>query len=212
MKRWLFVLFLWPALALAHEDLFPRTADFDFEPPPPGSYRLPPIMPAPDGVVLDAEGRRHRLHELIGGRPVLLSFVYTRCEDEKGCPLATGVLLDVCLAGEDAPDLARSVRLITLSFDPEHDTPAVMARYGAIARDRNGPICPWDFLTTPSAAELQPLLDGFNQVVDKSAEDKVQHLLRVYLIDRDRRVRNIYDTDLLDPRLVVADLRTLMME
>ena len=38
------------------------------------------------------------------------------------------------------------------------------------------------------------------------------HTLRVYLIDRERRIRNIYSTGTLDPRLVLADIRTLLSE
>jgi cytochrome oxidase Cu insertion factor (SCO1/SenC/PrrC family) len=38
------------------------------------------------------------------------------------------------------------------------------------------------------------------------------HTLRVFLIDRDGNIRNIYSSGTLDPRLVLADVRTLMLE
>jgi hypothetical protein len=64
--------------------------------------------------------------------------------------------------------------------------------------------------------ELQPLLEAYGQRVDKrkkpSATGPYQHPLRVYLIDEEQQVRNIYSYGLLDPRLVITDARTLLME
>src|SRR5262245_55499230 len=53
----------------------------EFEAPAPGTYRLPVIKPAADGTVLDARGAERRLHELMAGKVVVLSFVYTQCSD-----------------------------------------------------------------------------------------------------------------------------------
>jgi protein SCO1 len=41
---------------------------------------------------------------------------------------------------------------------------------------------------------------------------RIAHQLRVYLIDRQRQVRNIYNLDFLDPRLVITDVQTLLLE
>src|SRR5262245_59582193 len=48
----------------------------EFEAPPPGTYQLPVIKPAPDGAVLDARGISRRLHQVMAGKVVVLSFVY----------------------------------------------------------------------------------------------------------------------------------------
>jgi cytochrome oxidase Cu insertion factor (SCO1/SenC/PrrC family) len=61
----------------------------EYEPPAPGSYRLPPIQQAVDGDVVDADGREHNLFELMEDKYVVLSFIFTTCSDLKGCPLAT---------------------------------------------------------------------------------------------------------------------------
>ena len=53
-----------------------------------GTYTLYPIMRAPSGVVVDLDGRSRRLAEFTTGKITLLSFVYTRCRDAWGCPLA----------------------------------------------------------------------------------------------------------------------------
>lgn len=201
--------------AAAHEA--PATPDpaahvFDFEPPEPGSYHLPEIRAAADGAVLDTAGRARSLKALMAGRIVLLSFIYTGCEVE--CPLGTAALYDVFYASAEDPALAGALKLVSLSFDPARDTPEAMASYGyAAAADAAGK-CPWDFLTTRSRAALDPILAGYGQSVSRTArgDGPINHLLRVHLIDRRGRVRNIYGLEFLDPRLLLADIRTLLLE
>ena len=65
--------------------------------------------------------------------------------------------------------------------------------------------------------ELEPVLNAYGQAVDKSRDPMIRKgrfttLLRVFLIDRDGRIRNIYSSGTLDPRLVLADVRTLLLE
>ena len=77
----------------------------------------------------------------------------------------------------------------------------------------------WYFLTTRSAADLLPLIEGFGQdvrvSVNKSSGKPVRelsHVLKVFLIDRDRYVREIYTSTFLHPQTVMADIKTLLIE
>jgi hypothetical protein len=77
----------------------------------------------------------------------------------------------------------------------------------------------WYFLTTRSARELLPLLDGFGQdlrwVVDRSqgrAKRELSHVLKVFLIDSAGFVREIYTSTFLHPRTVLNDIETLRRE
>ena len=63
--------------------------------PPPGSYRLPRLFAAPDGDVLNHDGRRLRLSQLLAGRLSVVSFIYSYCRDPIGCPLAWRMLDEV---------------------------------------------------------------------------------------------------------------------
>jgi cytochrome oxidase Cu insertion factor (SCO1/SenC/PrrC family) len=193
-----------------------RTADHDYEAPAPGSYALPVVKPAADGEVLDAQGRRTRLSELTRGRVTVMSFIYTRCAAARACPYATGVLMQLHRLSTEDRALADNLRLVSISFDPENDTPARMAAYSALAGKKR-PASEWHFLTTPSQKELHPILDAYGQAVDRrlnpnDPQGPFYHTLRVYLIDREGRIRNIYSSDTLDPRLVLADVKTLMLE
>ncbi len=195
-----------------------RSADYDYDPPAPGSYRLPPIKPAADGIVLDEKGEAHALRALMAGKITVLSFIYTRCSDPSGCPLATSLLYDLRDVSRADPAIAANLQLLSLSFDPAHDTPEVMAFYGASADLAAGDaVADWRFLTTRSEAELAPILEAYGQAVGAKSDaadpfGPFAHQLRVFLIDRAGMIRNIYSLGFLDPRLVMTDVRTLLME
>lgn len=209
---------LWPVLAIVSGGALAETpaqgyGTPDFVPPEPGSYALPPLGPAGNGMVIDEAGRRLELHELLGDRMVLLSFIYSSCSEVNGCPLATFVLHRVQQALHADPELRDSVRLLSLSFDHERDTPAVMSQYGTRFAV---PGMDWRFLTTAGAGELAPLLAAYDQALGRTPADgdasAITHVLRVFLIDRQRRIRNIYSASYLHAELLLADLRTLLLE
>lgn len=186
----------------------------EYEPPPPGSYTLPVIERVDDHALLDSSGAATSLAALKRNRLAVVAFVYTTCAEATGCPLAEAIMqrLDRRLA--DDPALARQVRLLTISFDPERDTPARMATI----RSAFSPRTDWAFLTTSGAAQLTPILDDFGQPVAKlTYEDGTwtglyRHVLKVFVLDEQNRVRNIYSTGLMNPDLVMNDVRTLAAE
>ena len=190
--------------------------DYDYQPPAAGSYRLPPIRAASDGVVLDETGAERRLHTLLAGRITLLAFVYTRCADPNGCPLSLSLLYELHDLSTSDAALKANLQLVTLSFDPVYDTPEVMAMHAAaVTNMRQG--ADWRFLTTASQAALRPILADYGQPVGlkTNPDDPLgpyTHQLRLFLIDREQRIRNIYSLGFLDPRLVVNDVRTLLLE
>jgi len=182
-----------------------------FTPPAPGTYELPPIDTVHDHTVLDSDGRETTLGTLIGEQLAVVSFVYGSCAEATGCPVSTAALhrLDRLLAAD--PALAREVVLVTVSFDPVRDTPAHMAAM----RERHAPRSAWQFVTTRDTAMLRPLLEDFGQPVaelrypDGTPTGVFRHVLKVFLLDRQRRVRNVYSVGFLHPDLVLNDLRTV---
>ena len=204
------------AHAVAHEASVPSR--LDFVPPEPGTYTLQKIMRAPEGTVLDTSGNRRKLSAFTTGKVTVLSFIYTTCTDASGCPLALAILHDLRQRLEKTAAFHGKVRLVSLSFDPEQDTPEVMRLYGGNAAANEGAL-PWYFLTTPSPKELAPLLDGFGQDVSITAGPApgksprvYAHVLKVFLIDRKSAVREIYTTSFLLPQMMINDIKTLLLE
>ena len=104
--------------------------------------------------------------------------------------------------------------LVSASFDPQRDTPERLRK----VRGFYEPKVNWLFVTTGSEGELRPLLADFGQTIDKLRFEDGQwsglfrHVLKVFLIDRRNRIRNIYSVGFLNPQLVLNDLRTLAQE
>jgi len=205
-----------PGITAVAEEHLPRDSDYDYDPPVPGSYSLPVVKPSADGALVDSDGRPVNLRDLTHGRVTVLSFIYTRCAAAKACPYAAGVLNQLHLLSVDDQTLAKNMRLVSMSFDPEYDTPQRLAAYSEGVREKKSG-CEWRFATAKSRAELDSILSGYGQAVDKrpdSADPQgpLYHILRVFLIDREGRIRNIYSSGTLDPRLVIADVKTLLLE
>ena len=201
----------------AHEpdDTVPAAVTMDFVPPPAGSYALHAIMPAPDGTVLDPDGRRRPLSRFTAGKITLLGFIYTSCADARGCPLAYQVFHTVRHRVAEDAVLRDRVRLVSLSFDPARDTPSVMRHYAAGAAP-NG--VEWAFLTTERPRSLVSLLDGFGQDVRLEVDahgrpaGPLAHVLKVFLLDEHAIVREIYTTAYLYPEVNMNDIKTLRLE
>lgn len=187
----------------------PGYAALQYAAPVPGTYALPPLGAAADAAVIDSHGNPTRLARLFDGRVTVLAFIYTSCDDVNGCPLASFVMSRVARALAADATLARQLRLVSFSFDPEHDTPATLDKY---ARSFRVPGVDWDFVTTSDSKELATTLAHYQQSVQKSSGHAYAHILRVFLIDADQRIRNIYSTAFLHADTVAADVRSLLME
>lgn len=195
--------------------LAPGYRPLAFKIPQTGSYNLPVIDMAGDGEVLTTNHQVRHLHELMGDKITLLSFIYSTCSDVNGCPLATQVFHKINRRLLKEPELAGKLRLLTLSFNPQHDTPEAMRQYAAsFTNDK----VDWQFLTTQSEQQLQPILDEYRQAIQKIYDQQGQftgtfsHILRVYLIDKDKQIRNIYSVAFLHADTLINDVKTLLDE
>jgi len=197
--------------------LAPGYGDLGYELPAVGSYALPPLGHAADGEVLDVAGKPGRLYDLYGNSYVLLAFIYSTCSDVNGCPLTSHVFYQIKAAMKQDPEIAQHLKLISLSFDPAADTPEVMALYGNNFRYA-GNQGEWRFVTTASEQKLAPILDAYNQDIQReyTADGRYtgaySHLLRVFLIDPERKIRNIYSVAFLHQDLILNDFKTLLRE
>jgi cytochrome c peroxidase len=182
--------------------------------PEPDSYQLPVLGEAADARLLDSSGMPQSLHELFRDRIVVLSFMYTSCSDSNGCPLAAYVLGQVQQRLDREPEIGKAVRLISISFDPAHDTPAVLSKYRkAFVK----PGSDWRFLTAESESRLAPLLQAYGQSLKQEYDEdgnftgSWSHILRVYLIDRAANIRNIYTVSFLHADTLVSDIKTILL-
>jgi protein SCO1/2 len=183
-------------------------------PPAPGTYRLDRIQRVPQAIVLEGSLIPRLLSRYTGGKITLFGFFYSYCADPQGCPLAWDAFEKVRAEILADAELHGRIRLVFMSLDPAHDSPDAMKgfaqRYEASART-----VPWHFLTTYSGFFLKPLLRGMGEEVSARPGEGgavLNHMLKVFLIDKEGWVREIYSTQTLDPVLVLGDIRTLLLE
>lgn len=185
--------------------------------PPPGSYTLDHIQRVPQAIVLEGSRFPRLFSSYTAGAITVLGFFYSYCTDPNGCPLAWDAFEKVREKIITRPELKAKVRLVFMSLDPAHDTPEVLNGF-ARRYEASASTVPWHFLTTYSDVLLKPLLREMGEEVSIDREAQAQggvvlnHLLKVFLIDKDGWVREIYSNQSLDPAMVLGDIETLFLE
>jgi cytochrome c peroxidase len=201
--------------ALSLEDEFVKGVfSPNFVPPAAGSYELPAVKRVAGFVLKDSTGRAVSTEQITAGKVAVVSFIYTACPERLGCPLASLALQDLQGRLKDE-GLHRDVVLLSISFDPGRDSPAQLAKY---ARVYGADPAFWRFMTAPSTRVLEGLLESYGQdrapVYDSRGRftGRYSHVLKVFLLDRDGYIRNIYSAGFLVPDLVVNDIKTVLTD
>jgi protein SCO1/2 len=154
----------------------------------------------PEFTLVDSKGREiHR--ETFAGRPLVLSFIYTRCPLPNFCPLISRNLQE--LAKETVSDLAGGrLQLLSISIDPEFDTPAVLAAYAAHYTDDTDR---WRF-ARGTAAETQRLTQAFAVGV-KPERGTISHGLATVLVNADGVIQRIWRGNGWKPAEIISALK-----
>ena len=184
--------------------------------PEVGSYQLPVLGSAADGTVINDQGKALTLRQVFAGKYVLLSFMYSRCDDVNGCPLSAHVFSQIKAVMNKEPELAKQLKLVSLSFDPEYDTAQVLRLYANNFK-YSGNRGSWDFISTSSVEQLKPILKAYGQEIQREysldkKQQRYSHILRVFLIDPELKIRNIYSVAFLHKDLLLNDVRTLLQQ
>jgi protein SCO1/2 len=134
----------------------------------------------PDFTLTDQDGAPVSLASL-RGRVVAIAFIYTRCPLPDYCPRVLTNLS--ALRDRFAADLGSNLALLTVTFDPVHDTPAVLKTY---AGHHGADVPGWHFLTgTPDGVARVCSLFGVEYWPE---EGLITHTLRTAVIDRAGRL------------------------
>ena len=169
----------------------------------PRSEALPTIGPAPAFTLTAQDERRVSLADL-RGKVVVLTFIYTTCVDT--CPLLTAKLAG--LQGRLGADFGARVFFVSVTVDPDRDTPAVLKTYGAAHGARfDG----WAFLTG-TTAEIREVAKQYGVFAKKTARGDVDHTFLTSVIDARGVLRVQYMGTRFDPMELLADIRGVLVE
>jgi protein SCO1 len=162
---------------------------------------LPQIGPAPEFTLTTQDGQRLSLTEL-RGKVVAVTFIYASCTDT--CPLLTAKMagLQAALGADFGP----KVFFLSITVDPERDTPAVLQRY---AQAHGVNFAGWAFLTgTP--AQIRQVARQYGIYYKKTARGDVDHTFLTSLVDQSGTLRVQYLGVRFDPDELLRDLQTLV--
>lgn len=174
-------------------------------PPPPEALRVGD--PVPDMAFTDDTGRARPLSSYRGSF-VLLTFIYTRCPLPDYCPRMNAHFGAIQRAAKGQPQLGQNLRLISISFDPDYDTPALLA---AKAKEAGADPGFWRFVTAPRD-RVDQFGGKFGLSVLREGPDgrNITHNLRTALLDRDGKLLRTYNGNDWSPEQVLGDLQALV--
>jgi protein SCO1/2 len=178
---------------------------------PPVQYHVPqPGDTVPDFRFLNQSNREIWLKQF-RGKVLVLTFIYTRCASSQFCPLMSRnfAQLDQLLAAD--PSLYAKTHLLSISFDPKYDTPAVLRSYGGAYTGRftKETFQHWDF-AAPSPATLASVLQWFDVAVNTSKGDVVTHSVSTAVIGPDGKVRAWYPSNTWTSQQALKDIQQIV--
>ncbi len=169
----------------------------ELAPPAPGSV-------IPDFALVNQDGKRIHLHQY-RGQFLLLTFIYTRCPLPNYCPLLSRNFAQILKLTQSDPNLAASLHLLSISIDPEYDTPAVLRAYGREVSGSPNPFSSWEFASgTPRQVENIAKFFGLKYW---SESGQIIHSLTTILISPTGKQAARYPGNEWQPANVLSDLK-----
>ncbi len=155
----------------------------------------------PDFALVDAQNRKIG-SATFAGKPLLLTFIFTRCPLPNFCPLLSRNFKQLEKEIQQDPVLAGRVQLLSISFDPDFDTPEVLAHYGkSFTKDNER----WRF-ATGTKAEIEKLTHAFSVYV-KAEDGSINHGLCTALVDSSGTIKKIWRGNAWKISEVLAELK-----
>ena len=172
----------------------------------PGAQMAKAGDEVPNFTLLNQDNREIHMNDY-RGKTLLLTFIYTRCPVPDYCTLMSDNFQQIDRAlGADA-ELYGKTHLLSISIDPEYDTPKVLRSYGAAHTERyqNETFAHWEFAggTKEQVKDIAQFF-GLTYFPEK---DQIIHALRTVIIDPHGKVVQIYGGNDWKVDEVVAEIR-----
>jgi protein SCO1/2 len=170
-----------------------------------GFELLKPGEAVPDGSFRDQDGKKRHFSDFKGSL-VAMTFIYTRCPLPTFCPLMDRHFAALQKSLKSDPAL-KGVHLVTVSFDPATDTPAVLKAHG---RKLDADFSRWTFLTG-DRDEVDQFASRFGVSVSRAMNDQrdITHNLRTAIVDADGKLAKVYTGNEWSPEELLTDLKTV---
>jgi protein SCO1/2 len=166
----------------------------------------------PDFALLNQDGKAIRISQY-KGKALALTFIYTRCPQPDQCALMSSNFAAIDRELQKLPDSYNQTHLLSITFDPDYDTPRVLRSYGASHTERysDETFQHWEFLTgTKDEIKGMAQFFGMRYYHDtESGDEQVMHSLRTAVIDKEGKLVKLYRGNEWKPAEIVEDLKSL---
>ena len=158
----------------------------------------------PDFAMVNQDGKRIHFRDYQGD-VLLVTFIYTRCPFPDYCPLVSRNFSKIYASLRKDPSLGPKIRLLSVSFDPDHDTPAVLRQYADTFRATTGgsPFARWQFAVVPPK-ELVNVANFFGLYFSVQG-DQIVHSMSTTVISPDGTVYKWYQDNNWAPADLITD-------
>jgi protein SCO1/2 len=141
------------------------------------------------------------------GKALLLTFIYTRCPVPDYCTLMSDNFAQIDRELGKDPEIYAKTHLLSISIDPEYDTPKVLRSYGAAHTERyqNETFAHWEFAsgTKEQVKEIAQYF-GLTYFPEK---DQIIHALRTVIVNPDGKIAKVYSGNEWKPEEVLAEIK-----
>ena len=171
---------------------------------PPRLAMIEPGTVVPDTELIDQSGQARRISDF-RGKTIAVTFVYTRCPLPDFCPRMDRHFKAAQDTLRSDPALASRTHLLSVSFDPDYDTPQIMAAH---ARRVGADAATWSYLTGErKAVDLLAGAFGVSVMREDQPMQEIMHNLRTAVIDADGRLVTVLNGRDWTPEELVSALR-----
>ena len=164
---------------------------------------LPKIKSAPEFILTNQDGKRVALKEL-RGKALAITFIFASCVDT--CPLLTAKMVGI--QNKLGASFGPQVNFVSITVDPERDTPEVLRRYG---ERHQANTAGWFFLTGTSP-EIREVAKRYGIYYKKTPRGDVDHTFLTSVVDPGGMLRVQYMGVKFDPDEMLRDLKSLVQE
>jgi protein SCO1 len=167
----------------------------------------------PDFALTNQDGKRIHFSQY-RGQALALTFIYTRCPQPEQCTLMSNNFAAIERELQKQPEIYQKTHLLSISFDPEYDTPKVLRSYGAshTGRFSEETFQHWEF-AGGSLDEVKGIAQFFGMRYyhdTESGKDEVIHSLRTAVITPEGKLVKLYRGNEWKPEEVINDLKSLV--
>jgi protein SCO1/2 len=169
-------------------------------------------QPVPDFTLTNQDGKPVSLHDF-KGKALAITFIYARCPLPDYCTRMSTNFSNLAMQLQSDPDKDK-VRLLTISFDPENDTPAKLKAYGIgyMGNDKNYKFDTWQ-LAVGKDADVRKIADffGMEYHTDENDKAKINHTLVTAVIDPSGKVMRIFTGNSWTTAQLLAEMKSSVL-